>query len=92
MASPICLRCGLQHPPALPCGAFTELRADRVPHLLKRDVRYRQGSVEQHCGNCVMFHPPESPVTTGHCDLVIGPIAPHMVCDRWEAVKPASAE
>jgi hypothetical protein len=58
---------------------------DRVPHLLKRDVRYRNGTAEKHCGNCVMFHPGPSPAASGRCDLVLGPIAPHMVCDRWEA-------
>jgi hypothetical protein len=58
---------------------------DRGPHLLKRDVRYRQGSADKHCGNCVMFRPSARLDWVGACDLVIGLIAGNKVCDRWEA-------
>ena len=44
----------------------------------KASVRYREGSPERHCGNCVMFH-------GGTCDLVAGDISALDVCDEWEA-------
>ena len=55
---------------------------DRKPTLAKISVHYRSGTMEEHCGNCVMFHP--DGLGTGRCDLVMGPIGAHMVCDRWE--------
>lgn len=56
-----------------------------APALFKAEVHYRQGTAEEHCGNCVMFHP--DGLGTGRCDLVMGLISAHMVCNRWEARK-----
>lgn len=47
--------------------------------MSKLSVHYRSGSVAEHCGNCVMFHP------DGTCDLVKGKILAQDVCDKWEA-------
>lgn len=44
----------------------------------KQSVRYREGTITKHCGNCVMFH-------SGRCDLVVGQIRADMRCDKWEA-------
>lgn len=59
--------------------------AVRVPTLTKTQVDYRHGTAEQHCGNCMMFHQDPESAGSGRCDLVIGPVSAHMVCNRWEA-------
>ncbi len=56
----------------------------RKPVLTKAQVDYRAGTAEQHCGNCVMFNPSVKLAWVGACDLVIGLIDGHKVCDRWE--------
>jgi hypothetical protein len=43
----------------------------------KIKVNYRQGTEENHCGNCDMFNPPAD------CDLVAGRIRPTALCDKW---------
>lgn len=56
----------------------------RKPTLTKAEVDYRSGTAERHCGNCVMFNPSAKLDWVGNCDLVIGLISGHKVCDRWE--------
>ena len=56
----------------------------------KESVHYREGTPEQHCGNCVMFHSlfriPDQRYDIGICDLVLGAIMNEDTCDEWEAV------
>lgn len=56
-----------------------------VPQLGKAEVNYRQGTLEEHCGNCAMFTLANGATAIGRCNLVIGIIDASGVCDRWEA-------
>lgn len=56
-----------------------------APTLTQKAVHYRQGTAEEHCGNCDMFTLTDGAVSVGRCDLVKGIIDAHGVCDRWEA-------
>lgn len=64
-------------------NAELELRAPRKPTMTKAAAHYRHGTAEEHCGNCVMFHPGAA-LKPGRCDLVMGSVSGHMVCDHWE--------
>lgn len=46
----------------------------------KESVHYREGTPQEHCGNCIMFHP-----GSNSCDLVKGTINSEDTCDDWEA-------
>lgn len=45
----------------------------------KESVHYRKGTLDQHCGNCRKFIPPDG------CVGVRGKISPDDACDRWAA-------
>lgn len=53
-----------------------------MKQVSKTSVNYRGGTVQKHCGNCIMYH-----MRSRTCDLVAGVIRQDGVCDRWEKKK-----
>lgn len=46
---------------------------------------YREGSAEQHCGNCIFGLPRSHGPRLQLCRMWWAPVRADMTCDRWDA-------